>query len=382
MKIKKILKILISLFIFFSIIVILLNAFTQLYEDREKILRKLGILTKEAAENISLLTNTNPLFISKKQVPPKNYQELELIGNENEFGAWTAPFDWNVTAIHSVLLPDETVMTFGSYAVKEKENNKDIRENKKLVLTDDFQLERDKGDLQWIHHDVQGGVDFDIWDPEKGVGEDSHTVYHKPLVLDAFCAVIRVLDLENVFILGGNKEPKDTGPDTQNATTFFNIKSKKFIEGNKLNFKRWYGSIVRTADDKFIMLGGADITREDAYSIVPEILEKESFGNYNWKLLENAESNSFFGQENADEWNYPKSFLASDGNIFGISYNKLWVIEPKEDFKISKVGEIPLVTGGIKRKLQDVNLNNNEIDDLKLFNNWLSGWKYRISYHD
>ena len=66
-----------------------------------------------------LLINT--LNTSDKSLPLKNYKDLELVGGEEIYGAWTAPFDWNLVAIHSVLLPNEEVMTFGSYAIHEKE---------------------------------------------------------------------------------------------------------------------------------------------------------------------------------------------------------------------------------------------------------------------
>ena len=46
--------------------------------------------------------------------------------------------------------------------------------------------------------------------------------------MDAFCSVVRVFDLENVFILGGSREPRAAAVDTQKSTTFFNIKDKKF----------------------------------------------------------------------------------------------------------------------------------------------------------
>ena len=36
-----------------------------------------------------------------------------------------------------------------------------------------------------------------------------------------------------------------------------------------------------------------------------------------------ADSNDLFGIK-MREWNYPRTFLASDGNIVGISYNKTW----------------------------------------------------------
>jgi hypothetical protein len=341
-----------SLIFFFiiSTIVILLNSLAQLYEDRVKIFNKLRLAYK-------LQISANPLDRSQRQIPPKNYQDFKTYGNEDKLGAWTAPFDWNVTAVHSVLLPDETVMTFGSYAIEEKEKNKDVRENKKLVLTDKFELDRDKGDYQWEKHNVQGGVDFDIWDPKKGFGDDSHTLIKKPLVLDAFCSVIRVFDLENVFILGGNKEPKETGPDTQAATTFYKIKSKTFIKGNNLHYNRWYGSIVRTPDDKFVMMGGRG-KETRGYSIVPEILQKDNSGTYNWRILNDAKSLDMFADLDSKEWNYPKAYLASDGNIFGISYNKMWVMNTNENFRLEKVGEIPLVSGSIKKTLEHDNPND------------------------
>jgi len=335
----------------------------QLYKDKVVILDKLGI-------SIYFLdrfkVSVNQLKKSEKQIPPKNYKDLKIFGNEHIQGAWTAPFDWSVIAIHSVLLPDETVMTFGSYAIEKKEEDKDIRENKNLILTDKYELKRDHGDNQWQYHNVLGGVDFDIWDPKKGIGEDSHTVIKKPLILDAFCSVVRVFDLENVFILGGNTEPKVTGPNSEKRTTFYNLKLKKFTRGNDLHFNRWYSSIVRTAEDKFVMLGGTD-TKNDIKSIVPEILEKDNSGIYNWKVLDNAKSLDVFGEKDSDEWNYPKSYLASDGNIFGISYNKLWVIDPKENFKISKVGEIPLTKDFSERKtLVHRNPNNPNEDQIQI----------------
>ena len=39
--------------------------------------------------------------------------------------------DWNVTAIHSVLLPDYSVMTFGTFGTESKEKA-NLRKNKKI----------------------------------------------------------------------------------------------------------------------------------------------------------------------------------------------------------------------------------------------------------
>ncbi len=310
----------------------------------------------------------NPLDLNSKNTELK---EGEIPNNADVEGFWTAPFDWPVIAVHSVLLPDETVMTFGSYGIKEKEKDKNISQNKRLKLTDDFELERDKGTKQWKHHDVLAGVDIVIWDPKKGIRDDSQKVFHRPIVWDAFCSVVRVFDNENVFMLGGNLEPKPGAPDTQNATAFYNIKTQKFTKGRNLNYDRWYGSIVRTSENHFIMVGGIKITHhevltQDRVSHIPEILSLNEDGTLSWKILKEGESLELLGNMENEEWSYPKFFLSSDGNPFGISYNKMWVMDKENNYRISKVGEIPLVTGGISEKI--IHKNPNDEEDYKELN--------------
>ena len=307
----------------------------------------------------------NPLDLNSQNI---ELEESKIPINADEKGFWSPAFDWPVIAVHSVLLPDETVMTFGSYGIKEKEEGKNISQNKKLKLTDNFELERDKGTKQWKHHDVLAGVDFVIWDPKKGIDSDSQKIFHRPIVWDAFCSVVRVFDNENVFMLGGNVEPKHGAPDTQNATSFYNIKTQKFTKGRNLNYDRWYGSIVRTAENHFIMVGGAKIDHhkvltQDRVSHIPEILTTNQDGTLSWKILKEGESLELLGGMEGEEWSYPKFFLSSDGNPFGISYNKLWVMDKNNDYKISKVGEIPLVTGGISEKI--IHQNPNDKEDYK-----------------
>ena len=271
--------------------------------------------------------------------------------------------DWNVTAIHSILLPDYSVMTFGTFGITEKEN-KDLRENKKITISDGSKLERDGGSHQWTGHDVNSGIDFDIWNINQGHSGDAHQLFKKPVVMDAFCSVVRVLDLDRVFILGGNKNIDAKQPDTQNATMIYNVKKKTFEISKNLNFKRWYGSIVRTGDDKLVMMGGEDVVTEEK-STVPEIIDLNKIDD-GWKVLNKANSNDLFGDKDADEWNYPRAFLASDGNIVGISYNKIWVMDKSDGYRVKKTGEIPLVKGGISKIIEHKNPNINQEHDQKL----------------
>ena len=155
-----------------SIFVIFINSSIDLYSKRSKILGKLGIdhYVRDGDhhhhhnEKRFLI---NPLKQSERQIPPIDIKDLKINKNSDVVGQWSAPIDWNVTAIHSILLPDETVMTFGTYGIDKKENDKDIRANKKLTITDGTELERDGGSHQWKGHDVNSGIDFDIWDPKR-----------------------------------------------------------------------------------------------------------------------------------------------------------------------------------------------------------------------
>jgi hypothetical protein len=110
------------------------------------------------------------------------------------------------------------------------------------------------------------------------------------------------------------------------------------------------------------MMGGWDNVTEET-SIIPEIIDLDKIDD-GWKLLDKAESFDLFGDKDADEWNYPRAFLSSDGNIVGFSYNKTWLMDKSDDYRISKTGEISLVTSGISKILENSGQQNN--DKLKL----------------
>jgi len=255
-KTMKFLKLFIKIGLLISIFVIFVNSSIDLYLKRGMILGKLGIGHDGGDHHNEKRFLINPLKQSDRQIPPLDIKDLKINNDSDVVGQWSAPIDWNVTAIHSILLPDETVMTFGTFGIDKKESNKDIRSNKKITITDGRELERDGGSYQWIGHDVDSGIDFDIWDPKKGVGDNSHILFKQPVVMDAFCSVVRVIDDNRVFILGGNKNRDTNLPDTQNQTMIYDVLNKKFSLSKNLNFKRWYASVVITGDEKMFMFGG------------------------------------------------------------------------------------------------------------------------------
>ena len=147
-----------------SISVIFANSLFQIYQNRELILLKIKYIFVEKR-----ITPINPEVVkSNKQTPPKDLKNLKITNlNADIEGMWSAPVDWNVNTIHLLMMPDGRIMSYGTYGVKNKENG-DINKNKEITLSDDFKIKRDNGDYQWKHHNVQAGVDFDIWDPKLG----------------------------------------------------------------------------------------------------------------------------------------------------------------------------------------------------------------------
>jgi len=361
---KKLIYIITILIILPLFLVISFSSLVNLYEKRSAILFKLGHKGEGHHNEKRFLINS--LKQSDRQIPPLDIKGLKINNDSDVVGQWSAPIDWNVTAIHSILLPDETVMTFGTFGIDKKESDKDIRSNKKITITDGRELERDSGSHQWMGHDVNSGIDFDIWDPKKGVGDNSHILFKQPVVMDAFCSVVRVLDNNRVFILGGNKNQDTNLPDTQNQTMIYDVLNKKFSLSNNLNFKRWYASVVITGDEKMFIFGGEDVTNEKL-STIPEMIDLKNI-DQGWQVLEQADSNDLFGNKDADEWNYPRTFLSSDGNIVGISYNKTWVMDVNNNYRVMKTGEIPLVKSGISKVLEHSNPNfdDHKKDNLKL----------------
>lgn len=364
-KFRNVTKTFFYLIIFFVISIIFLGSLINIYKSRNSILQSIGKIVGDHEGHMGADKAINPLKKSNRQIAPQNINDLIINPGAEVKGQWTAPVDWNVIPLHAALLPDETVMTYGSYSIHKKEGDKDLRANKTITINDGNKFkdgrkfDRDGGSHQWEGHWVYSAIDIDIWDPKKGVGDESHILFKQPVVMDSFCSILRVLDLNRVFIVGGNKNiHKPDMPDTQNKTMIYDLKTKKFTLSKNLNYKRWYGSIVITGDNKMYIFGGKDIVSNEP-SIVPEMIDLKNIDN-GWQALDQSASNIFFGNEiqYADEWSYPRAYLTSDGNIVGISYNKIWVMDIKNNHRVFKTAEIPLVEGGVSNIIEFKNPNS------------------------
>ena len=92
-------KLFLILSLIFSFGLIFFNSLIDLYLKRHLLMTKAGV-NMDHPKHLKIV---NPLKLKNRQIPPINYEDLQLKGDEEIYGAWSALFDWPVTAIHSIL---------------------------------------------------------------------------------------------------------------------------------------------------------------------------------------------------------------------------------------------------------------------------------------
>lgn len=201
---------------------------------------------------------------------PHEYQQRGMFGPVQS---------WPIIPIHGMLLPDGRLMSFG---------------------TDD------KG--------KQGAqLHYDVWDPKKGFGADSHLLLPNATATDIFCAgQIIVPSNDQVLIAGGDAIKNGERNFSIDKINWFDPVNNKIYESpRKLNQLRWYASML-TMPNGDILIGGGR-TSPTTYTDVPELYSAKT-GTLT--PLDGAKNGSAFGEPN---WTYPLMWVAPNGRAFVIS---------------------------------------------------------------
>lgn len=131
-------------------------------------------------------------------------------------GQWGQVVPWPMMPIHMALLPDGKVMSFGA-----------------------------------TPQDGQGGFDFDIWDPTKGTGPDSHSTLPNIIDFNSFC-VASILDSATgkLVLAGGNSNEKVARFGFKNA-------GAGLERAASMKYPRYYASLVTLPDGRMLVHGGS-----------------------------------------------------------------------------------------------------------------------------
>ncbi len=213
---------------------------------------------------------------------------------------------WPLLGIHLALLPDGHVVSYGSPVGVAR----------------------------------QGGLSYDDWNPALGAGPGAHRQAASMHQYDSFCNALEQLPDGRLLMVGGN---------STTATMLYDPATGHQTMGAQLARQRWYASVLRLPDDRMLVLGGGNYYNFTAYlkpddnstvATTPEI----GTGAGAWTQLTGAASTLAFGARD-NRWWYPRAYVAPDGQIFGVSYDQMWKLDPAGTGKVTAQGGLPTPIG-------------------------------------
>ncbi len=184
----------------------------------------------------------------------------------NVKGMWSPVYSWPVITVHTALLPDGRVMSYGT---------------------------RESGQQT-------GYFEYDLWD-NAGAPNTGHRTLANGTGTDIFCSSQLLLNSGSLFIAGGdNWTGSGTTNTGNNNSNVFDTASDTLARGANMNRARWYSSSVTLINGETYIQGGSGGTDR------PEV--RQSNGTF--RLLSSADTSVL-------NFMYPRNFIAPDGRVFG-----------------------------------------------------------------
>jgi YVTN family beta-propeller protein len=246
----------------------------------------------EAGGTKRALAATTTLAVPINQAADPMLDNLVIPGNAATQGMWGPLQSWPMNAIHVALLPDGKVLSYGA-----PQNT-----------------------------DSQDGRTFSVWTPSLGFGTNAHAVSFEAGRVNSFCSTADWLGDGRLLISGGNTA---RGSQLYSPTTLTAAN-----DSAQLADDRWYATMLTLPDGRTVMLGGIDPYTEGMYqnpdaaiqngqvSMTPELYTP----GIGWRSLTGAISRDAFGPDNLRA-SYPRAWVAPNGEIFGISADRLWALD-------------------------------------------------------
>ena len=216
----------------------------------------------------------------------------------NQKGMWGALYDWPLIPIHSVLMPDGRVLTYGS---------KPDGSSSALFAVD-------------------------VWD-NQGNPDQGHLLVANGTGNDLFCGSQLLLppaDLSsapNVMMVGG-----DAYTGTQSSfigikgSTLFNGNTNALSAGNNMANPRWYSTAITLVNGETYIQGGF------GGSNTPEVRQLDG----TFRQLSTADT-SFLS------WSYPRNYVMPDGSVFGYDFQgRMYFVRTEGTGRIDAKTILPL----------------------------------------
>jgi len=210
-------------------------------------------------------------------------------GDATNAGLFGPVFSWPLIPIHVALMPDGRVLGYGT-------------------------------DAKGAHPTT---LSYVVWDPSKGLGEDAFVSLPNGTGSNLFCAAQLVLPASGkVIIVGGARTDASGKPLFGSSNTnLFDPASKQLSAepGAEMSYRRWYPTLLTTAEGQQLVLGGRDdkdrpATNEEpategSYAAIPELLVP----GQGWRPLTGAASTAAYGDKRS--FSYPRAWQAPNGKV-------------------------------------------------------------------
>jgi YVTN family beta-propeller protein len=219
-------------------------------------------------------------------------------------GMWSATQPWPLNGLHSVLLPNGKVLTFGTPT----------------------------GNAA-----TQDGRYFDVWDAQ-AFGAASHQTSFQAERVNSFCAAA-AYRLDGTLLVAGGNSPLDSN---LFSSTNGNVTTSPF----RLADERWYASLITLPGGQLLTLGGSTpygalqafqdpntYAANGSVSMTPELYDAST----GWRSLFGAQSREAFGPDFNRYW-YPRAWVAPNGKVFGISSEKMWSLDATGNGAVTVAG--------------------------------------------
>ncbi len=210
-------------------------------------------------------------------------------------GRWSSRLDWPHIAIHTVMLSDGKLLTYGTGG-----------------------------------SGMQGAMEYNVWDPALGITPSSHTNIQGIAQVDSFCSAATLLpDTGNVLISGGDARPLGRNNSGIEDAMLFNAASQEVSRANDMNYERWYPTSTTLPNGDILVSAG-----RDGNNLLTDIPEVYSSTIGTWRTLDNASLSAY-------KFFYPRQFVMPNGNVFGVSGRSMYIMSTDGTGTIADAGQLP-----------------------------------------
>lgn len=214
-------------------------------------------------------------------------------------GVFGPVFQRRLIPIHTVLLPDGRVMSYGSSETG-----------------------------------AQGGFVYEVWDPRKGTGLDAHTLLPNGTTTDIFCSGQSVMtSTGEVLITGGDLTIAGKRNYSTQDVTVFSPATDTLRTAPAMAFPRWYPTVVSLPWPEKLVLGGRQNAEPTVTAPIPEIYNPTS----GWRSLPGAANEEAYG---TGGWYYPRAFAAKARRVFVLGRQAMFLVDPAGSGSITRYGQV------------------------------------------